>query len=472
MAGGNELSRNAIGIWGVVFYSISVISPAFTFTVGSVASIVYSGRVAPLAFLIAGITTFSAVIALYIFSTYVSNSGGYFKFVEAATQNVYLSKTVGLWYLTNTIGFIITGAGIVAWFVYSALGILFDVSLPLYALISISLVVPVLYLLVGYFRIVSAAKIAIVIGVIQLAVFTSFAVAFVLRTPYNGDLYFNIRNSLNGLHGFFLAVILGGFFSYGGYGSVVSLGEEVKFSKKTMRKSVIYALVIMVVFETFAIYSIVAAAGPNISLLTNSIAPSLYLSKLYFGAYSGFVIFSVALLGIIFSLVLSGNSGARYAFALARDGLLPSSLNRVHKKYKSPYVAVLWTFGISIIGILLIEIFMVTFLGESNGLFYSWAILGTVLMVFSFLLSIVTNGSLAFFIHRINKSVNLLTHIIAPSISSVVMVIAMYYSLTDLKSPMTAVYWIVLFLVALDMLIIYGRRNRIKMDKLDALISK
>jgi len=188
------------------------------FTVGSVASIVYSGCVAPLAFLIAGITTFSAVIPLYIFSTYVSNSGGYFKFVEAATENVYLSKTVGLWYLTTAIGFIIIGAGIVAWFVYSALGILFDVSLQPYALISISLVVPVLYLLVGYFRIVSAAKIAIVISVIQLAFFSSFAIAFVFITPYNGGLYFNIRNSFNDLHGFFLALILGGFFLTGAMG--------------------------------------------------------------------------------------------------------------------------------------------------------------------------------------------------------------------------------------------------------------
>jgi hypothetical protein len=40
---------------------------------------------------------------------------------------------------------------------------------------------------------------AITIGAVQLAVFTSFAIAFELRTPYNGNLHFNIGNSLNGL---------------------------------------------------------------------------------------------------------------------------------------------------------------------------------------------------------------------------------------------------------------------------------
>lgn len=471
MAGQNELRHEAIGMWGVIFYSISIVSPAFTFTVGSVAAIVYSGKVAPLVFLIAGISTFSAVIALYIFSRYVSNSGGYFKFVEAATQNLYISKSVGLWYLSSIIGVMIMGGAIVAWFVSSALNILFNITVPLYEAITLSFVVPVLYLIVGYFSIKSAARTAITIGLLQLIVFTAFAIAFVIKTPYNSDLYFNIGNSVNGLHGFFLAMILGAFFSYGGYGSVVALGEEVKFSRKTMKRAIVYALLVMVVFETFAVYSIVAAAGPRIAVLNNSIAPSLYLSKLYFGADAGFIIFIIGLLGIIFSFVLSGNNGARSAFALARDGLLPSSLTQVHRRYNSPYIAVFWTFVISVIGMTLTETLMVTLFGESNGLFYSWAIWGTVIMIFSLLLSIVTNSTLAFFIHRIKKKINVLTHIALPSISSVITAIAMYYSLSDLKSPMSAVYVIALFLIVVDLMIIYNRRSKTKVDRLDDLIS-
>ncbi len=472
MAGGNELSHNSISLWGVVFYSISVISPAFTLTVGSVASIVYSGKAAPLSFVIAGLATFSAVIALYIYSEYVSNAGGYFKFIEAATQNAYISKTVGLWNLSVIVGSVIMGAGVVAWFVNGALNILFGLTLSIYYLVAISLIVPFLYLITGYFRIKSVARTAITIGILQIAVFTSFAIGLVIRTPYNSDLYFSIGNSTDGLHGFFLAMIIGAFFSYGGYGSIVSLGEEVKFSKKTMKRAIVYALVIMIFFETFAVYAIVAAAGPNLSLLSNSIAPSLYLGKLYFGANISFIIFIVGLLGIMFSLALGGNSGARGAFALARDGLLPSSFTRIHKRYKSPYVAVIWTFIFSIIGIVLTETITVTFLGFNNGLFYSWAIWGTSLVFFSLILSITTNSSLVFFIRRIRRKVNVLAHIGGPSISTAIMMIAIFYSLYGLKGPLVFVYWIILCLFIFDFAAVYVRRDKMRTEKLEELLSR
>jgi amino acid transporter len=472
VSGENELTHNVIGMWGVVLYSVSVISPAFTFTIGSVASIVYAGRSAPLAFLIAGITTFSAVIALYIFSKYISNSGGYYKFIEAATQRASISKTVGLWYMSTILGVIIMGGGIVAWYVNSTMEILFNISVSPYLLILLSFTVPVLFLAVGYFRIRTAARTAITIGVVQLVVFSLFSLAFVLRTPYNGLFYFNLSNSANGLHGFFLAMILGAFFSYGGYGSVVSLGEEVKLSRRTMKKAIVYALAIMVTFETFAIYSIVAAAGPNINFLTSSIAPSLYISKMLFGTEAGFVVFVVGLIGIIYSLVLSGNSGARYVFALARDGLFSTNLARVHPRYKSPYMAVLWIFIIALIGNVITEIILIIFFGPSNGLFYSWAIWGTVVMIFSILISVSTNSSLAFFMRKIGKKLSVSTHILAPSISSLVMVIALYYSLFDLKSPMNSVYWVALSMILINGFIVYLRRNKIRTDNLEDLISE
>lgn len=471
MASTNGLSRNALGIWEVVFYSVSVISPAFTFTVGSVASIVYSGQAAPLAFLIAGVATFSAIIALYVFSTHISNSGGYYKYVEGATQNQYLSKIVGLWYLSITIGVIIMGGGIVAWFANEALKILVGLTIPMYDLLLFSLIVPVLYLMIGYFRITATARIAITIGLIQVIFFTSIAIAFVLRTPYNSSLYFNIGNSTGGINGFFLAMVLGAFFSYGGYGSVISLSEEVKLSKRTMKKAIVYSMIIMVAFETFSIYSIVAAAGPNISLLSNYASPSLYVSKLYFGVDGGIAVLAIGLLGIIFSLVLSGNSGARYAFALARDGLLPSYLTKVHKKYKSPYIAVLWLFAIALTGTILTEIIFMKLYGVSNGLFYSWAIWGTALMIFSLSISILTNSSLPLFLHRIKERIRIPTHIIAPSISSAIMGFAVYFSLIGLKNPMTLVYWIAFSLMVVDLLIIFFKRNKIRMDDLDNLIS-
>lgn len=91
-----KLKKNSIGFWGVVFYAVSVIFPAGAFAVTGVTAMTYGGETAPLAFLVGGITLFLAIIAIYIFSQHIDNAGGYYKYVEAGTQNKVISKSVGL----------------------------------------------------------------------------------------------------------------------------------------------------------------------------------------------------------------------------------------------------------------------------------------------------------------------------------------------------------------------------------------
>ncbi|MEM3363692.1 MAG: APC family permease, partial [Thermoplasmatales archaeon] len=121
MEGENKLSKNAIGFWGVVFYAVAVIFPAGAFAVTGVAAMTFAGETAPLAFLIGGITLFFAIIAVYIFSQKISNAGGYYKYVEGATQNKYISKSVGLWHLFWVIGDMIAASIIVGWFIWVGL---------------------------------------------------------------------------------------------------------------------------------------------------------------------------------------------------------------------------------------------------------------------------------------------------------------------------------------------------------------
>ncbi len=59
----------------------------------------------------------------------------------------------------------------------------------------------------------------------------------IFKTHYNGLEYFGISNSTIGLYWFFLVMVFGAFLAYGGYGSVVSLGEEAKLSKGSIKKS-------------------------------------------------------------------------------------------------------------------------------------------------------------------------------------------------------------------------------------------
>lgn len=459
----NELRRNSIGFWGVVFYAVSVIFPAGAFAITGVAAMTYAGETAPLAFLIGGITLFLAIIPVYVFSSRISNAGGYYKFVEAATQEKYISKSVGFWHAFWIIGDMIAASIIVGWFTWVGLSSLFGYNLPFYMVIILSFIVPILYLIVGYFGIKFASWTAILIGLIQIVFFTSVALMLILKTHYNGMQYFNVSNSINGLYGFFLAMVVGAFLAYGGYGSVVSLGEEARLSKTSIKKAIIVALVIMVTFDTLVVYGIVAAAGPNLSQAISTSAPGLYEVTFYYGTNLALVAFLLVVIAQIFSPVIFGNSGARTLFSLARDGLLPKSLSKVHEKYKSPHIATLVVFFILIAGILLTLGPLVMLYGESNGSFFAWVIWGTAITIFTLLYHIVVNQTLPLFLRRIREKfdiIKILYAIVAPTIASIIMIIAIYYSLAGLAAPLNIVYIMIPSWIIISLVIIYIRRNK------------
>lgn len=454
-----QLKKNSIGFWGVVFYAVSVIFPAGAFAVTGVTAMTFGGETAPLAFLIGGIVLFLAIIAIYVFSEHIDNAGGYYKYVEAGTQNKILSKSVGLWNAFWVVGDLIAASIVVGWFTWVGLSTLLNITIPLYGVILLSLIVPVLYLIVGYFGIKVASGTAIVIGLLQLIIFSALAIGFIVKAHYNSLAYFNISNSLDGLHGFFLAMVVGAFLAYGGYGSVVSLGEEAKLSKQNLKKSIVTALLIMVVFDTFVVYSIVASAGPNLSTVDGQFAPGLYIAQQFYGLDIAIFAFIFVVIAQIFSPVIFGNSGARTVFALARDGLFPASLSKVHEKYGSPYVATIWLFVIVVLGVLITLFPMVYVYGESNGLFFSFALWGTAITIFTLLYHIATNNSLALFIRRKKMKMKVISYIILPTTASVLMGIAIYYSLTGLVLPLSIIYIMIPLWIIFGVIIIYWRNK-------------
>ena len=466
---GGKLKENSIGFWGVVFYAVAVIFPAGAFAVTGVTAMTYGGETAPLAFLVGGITLFFAVIAIYIFSQHINSAGGYYKYVEGGMPNKYISKSVGLWNAFWVVGDMIAASIVVGWITWAGLSSLLNYTIPLYAVVLLSLIVPVIYLFVGYFGIKVASRSAIIIGLLQLVIFTALAIAFVAKANYNSLAYFNVSNSLDGLHGFFLAMVVGAFLAYGGYGSVVSLGEEAKLSKQTLKKSIVTALLIMVAFDTFVVYSIVAAAGPNLGTVDSFFAPGLYIANQFFGVGVAMFALIFVILAQIFSPVIFGNSGARTIFSLARDGVFPSSLAKVHKKYSSPYIATLWIFIIVVIGVIVTLVPMVDVFGESNGLFDSFALWGTVITIFTLLYHIFTNTSLSFFMRRTGAKIRPLTYIVGPAIGSIIMAIAIYYSLLGLTSPLSLVYIMIPVWIIIGLALIYFRKSSTSVESVRQL---
>lgn len=141
---------------------------------------------------------------------------------------------------------------------------------------------------------------------------------------------------------------------YTGFETSVSLGAEVKYPQYTLPRSlkisVFLVFAVNAIFQWFLVGIVPHEFYGN---LVNAVAP--YADGLKLAGLAGFPIILLCI-GIAFGGDLSTiNPGiaapARYIYTMSKDGALPSFLGRLHKKYKTPYMAVIL---VGIINIILI----------------------------------------------------------------------------------------------------------------------
>ncbi|MFJ7680099.1 amino acid permease [Peribacillus sp. NPDC097198] len=134
------------------------------------------------------------------------------------------------------------------------------------------------------------------------------------------------------------------FFAFIGFDAVASAAEETKNPGKNLPRGIIGSLIICV-----ALYMVVSlimtgvvpyaqfgtALDHPISLVLQVVGQNWIAGFIDVGAFIGMT--------TVILVMLFGQS--RIMFAMSRDGLMPKSLSKLHKKYKTPY-AVTWMFGI------------------------------------------------------------------------------------------------------------------------------
>jgi len=460
-----KLKKDALSFWHLVFYATVIMFPASAFVITGSTAMAYSGSVAPLAFLVAGAILFLAIIAVYYYTTKVANAGGYYKFVESSVHNKYLSKGVGLLQVLYNITTMLFVSILGGWLFWVSLETIFNISVPLYLVIIISLIGPIAFAYIGYRTITVSGNLAIIVGTTEMIIFGIIAIMLIVKSPYNGVQYFNVSNSFNGFAGFFTAVVVGGFLSYSGYGSIVSYGEEAKVPHSTLKKAIVTAALIIILYEVFVVYSVVSAAGPTLSTGLQFFAPGFYYTKQYLGIGMVLVAFIVILFDQVMAPVFNGNQGARTMFALSRDGVLPKSLSKIHPKFKSPYLAVLTMSLITIVGTIFLILLLVYFYGMNDGLFYAWLIPGTILSLIWMIYHIVVNQTLTALMRRIGEF-KIITHFVGPTIATVFLIIAAYYSFIGLAWPVSVVFIVVAVWIIGSLIYIYSIRNEVKMEEL------
>ncbi len=286
-------------------------------------------------YFIAGILSIPGVISIAELVTAMPKAGGGYFFVTRS-----LGAGVG------------TIAGVLSW-----LSLIFKTTFALVGLATyvslivtinsqvVGIVVCVVFLSINYFGIKKAGNVQVVLVLILFSILLFYVIY--------GIKFINVNNYSPFLKGGFQSIIstVGFIFvSYGGLLKVASLAEEVEDSRK-LPKGMLFALGIICVVYTALVFVTVGVLDGDV--LAKSVTP---ISD---GGYAilsdkGRLLLSIAaILGFVSASNVGIMSASRYPYALSNDDMFPKIFKKVSKKFKTPYLSLLATGLIIILGLFL-----------------------------------------------------------------------------------------------------------------------
>lgn len=179
-------------------------------------------------------------------------------------------------------------------------------------------------------------------------------------------------------HGLSATMLLAGgvltFFSFIGFEDMLNVAEEVKDPQTTMPRGIVLALgVATVLYLGVAVTAVsvvdfneLAKPGAPLSRIAGRAAPWLHPRVFDF----------VTLFAVANTVLINYIMGSRLLYGMARQGLLPAALGRVHANRRTPHIAILTLFVVVLILALSGGKDAVTALASATGL----------LLLFSFLI--------------------------------------------------------------------------------------
>ncbi|MBX8638357.1 MAG: APC family permease [Thermoplasmata archaeon] len=257
-----NLHKNKVGLWAMVFLTVAAIYPMAMAVSNAAAAVTFGGFAAPLIPIFGAVLILLATIPVLEYSRIASFAGGYYGLAEMGFGRA-VGKFVGMQNLLYFISFDVLTSTAFAYVVYSSLTYVSSIILPVWAFIAISIIFMFGMFLVTVLDLSISAKAVIISGIAQVVILVIYSAVVIVKSPYNSISAFNPAVAPGGLSGLFLGVILAGFLFYTGYGVPLFFAEEGKAPFKDVWKAIVIGVIIPTVVGVLAIYSEVVAFGLN-----------------------------------------------------------------------------------------------------------------------------------------------------------------------------------------------------------------
>lgn len=153
------------------------------------------------------------------------------------------------------------------------------------------------------------------------------------------------------------------FISYGGLTKVAALAEETKNPGKNLPLGMILSIVVTSILYAAVIFITVGVLSPeNLKETLTPISDGA-------GGFGGDVLKVVISVGAFLAFISTANAGimtaSRYPLGMSRDKLLPAGFQKISARFKTPYVAILFTGAFMIAAILFLRLEMLVKVASS-----------------------------------------------------------------------------------------------------------
>ncbi|MGH2496393.1 MAG: APC family permease [Ktedonobacteraceae bacterium] len=463
----DKLHKNAIGLPGVLYFCLAGSAPisAMLFNVPSMAS--QAGAATPLVFLLSGIGLLLLGVSIVYLSRRLTSAGGFYTWVrhslgrrtafqagwlmmggyalfEASLLGAfgsYTNSSIANYAHFNTPGGWVTWALVGAVLIFSLS--YFDVKWSVFAM------APFLILEVGVLVVLDLA-ITIHGGAAGHDFTHTFTASGASLAP--GTTHF-ISTTLapaskasaapGGILGIGVAMALG-VWSWVGFEAGAVYGEEARNPRRAVPVAVFAVVAFLIFLYVWTSYSATIGYGAANAVsqfgnLVGNPTPYYPLASVYVGGFlQALMIIAISTSALACGLAFH-NGMVRYLYAMGREGILGHVFGKTHPRYRSPHIAIITQSLFSVVLTLLFA--LVTVSVDSSGIShyglgfggngyaqvdgilpYTWlAVTGTMAFVVVY---IMVNISSPVFASRFDKkSFNVFTHIIAPVLSTLILLV-------------------------------------------------
>jgi amino acid transporter len=421
-----RLERNAVGLAPTLFQSITHMAPAAAVAFSIIVGAPYAGGSLPLAVLLALVACLLVAVSIGQLARHLPSAGGLY---------TYSSRGLHPW-----VGFLVAwgfmlAEPIVAPLLYLIFGNELAANLnshfgwPLWLWAPFAVVAGLIVWVLTYRGIRLSTRTGVALGAFEIVVFLALALTLMVAAGSRNTLSVFAPNTGNphGLGSVFPAMIFA-ILAFIGFEASVPLAEEAREPRKTIPRAVFLSALLIGVFYLFCYYAATVYFGPNQMadpkhgfILFNSGDPWSGMAQAVWGP--GLII---VILAVLNSAIANSNAGAnaatRVGYSLARIGLLPRPLARVHSQFKTPYLAV----NVQAVGGILLAVLLGWVTG---GPLSAFALLGTMATIIVVTIYILTNlSNLAFYLRERRGEFNVLTNGIVPIVGTIIFLPALIAS--------------------------------------------